>query len=112
MEEISPTPKRGIVLDDENKIVWVEGRQIEMTVDSYRLLRLFVQRANQLVTHNDICRMFYNQSYDRTVYETWLYNCISRLRERIEPNPERPKYLKTVRGKGYRLEPAPAPDTQ
>ena len=45
----------------------------------------------------------WGESYLDEVDDARIEKLVSRLREKIEPNPEQPKYLTTVRGRGYKL---------
>jgi DNA-binding response OmpR family regulator len=72
-----------------------------MTPKQCALLQMLMERHNQTVKRSDIMQLIWETSYledTRTldVHIRWL-------RERIEPDPSNPIYLKTVRGVGYRL---------
>ena len=75
--------------------------QYRMPPKQFELLQLLMQKQGQVVTRGEIMQMIWNTSYledTRTldVHIRWL-------RERIEIEPSNPRYLRTVRGIGYRF---------
>jgi DNA-binding response OmpR family regulator len=67
-----------------------------------KLLELFLQSPGKLLTRKTIIRKIWHTDYTgdtRTldVHMSWL-------RKAIEPDPKRPRYIKTIRGMGYRLD--------
>jgi len=78
------------------------GREERITPKQARLLELFLRAPGQLLTRKAIMKHVWETDYigdTRTldVHMSWLRNV-------IEPNPEKPRYLKTMRGQGYRLD--------
>ena len=100
------TPERvGIQIDKENYVVWIEGRHVSLPRQGYELLCYLHEHANQVRTRRDIVEEVFLQKYDETDESQTrrLNTAIRRLRERIEPDPDRPRYLLTEPGRGYRL---------
>jgi hypothetical protein len=95
----------GLRIDSGNYQVWVDGRPVHLTGQGYELLRYLYEHANQVRTRRDIVEEVFRQKYDETDESQTqrLNTAIRRLRERIEPDPERPRYLRTEPGRGYRL---------
>jgi len=92
-------------VDKVNQVVWVEGNQVEITSQDFRILLFLYERANQLCTRQEIVEEGLNEVYDSYDPEqSRLNSAISRLRQKIEPDQKNLKYLKTMRGRGYRLE--------
>lgn len=93
--------KGHIRLNIAKRIVIVEDKQYHMTPKQCALLHLLIQNHNNIITRAQIMQDIWETSYledTRTldVHIRWL-------RERIELNPSKPKYLVTIRGVGYRL---------
>lgn len=79
------------------------GEEVFLSALEYRLLLMFVNHRGEVLSRNrlleeiwDIAGEFVNDN-TLTVY-------IKRLREKIEDDPQKPIYIKTIRGIGYRLE--------
>ena len=78
----------------------LRGEPLDLTITEYRLLCLFVQNTNQILTRNIILERLWDGSGD-FVDDNTLSVYVRRLREKIEKDPFRPKHLITVRGFGY-----------
>jgi DNA-binding response OmpR family regulator len=91
-------------IDKDNKAVWVEGMPIDLTIQDYQILTYLYDHANQLCERQAIITQGLGEEYDAYYpEESRLNSAMSRLRQKIEPNPQNPKYLVTVRGRGYKL---------
>lgn len=88
---------------DLNKgVVRTPGGEQTLTAKEFVLLeKLYANRGN-IVTGDSLCRAAWGDALYG--YENTLMVHIRRLREKIEPEPSRPRYLLTVRGLGYRLQ--------
>lgn len=91
----------GLVVDSARRLVTVNGQEISLTPTEYDLLRLLVNHADRVLTHQQILRQVWGVGYDT---ESQLVRVnISNLRHKIEPEPARPRYIFTEPGVGYRL---------
>lgn len=91
-----------IVLDTFNIKVIVNKNEIELTSIEYGILKLLMENAGRILTKNQIFEAVWNEEFlsgDNTIMVH-----ISRLRDKIETDSRNPKYLKTIRGLGYRFE--------
>jgi len=88
-----------IWIGDEKGVVWVEGREISLTPYEHKFLNLLFEQPNELVTWENLLNSF-GYSLDQSPH---LRRTVSQLRKKIEPNPLEPKYLVTVRKRGYIL---------
>ncbi len=82
-------------------LVRLRGESVNLTAKEFELLRFLARNKGRVLTREQIYRQVWDDSYlhdDNTVMVH-----ISRLREKIEPNPASPRYLVTVRGLGYRF---------
>jgi DNA-binding response OmpR family regulator len=87
--------------DFENFEVRAGGETHRLTLLEATLLKLLVQNAGRVVSKGEILQKVWNVSPDTETRA--VDNFIVRLRRYLEPNPRFPRYLKTVRGAGYRL---------
>ncbi len=91
----------GLEVDLEHRRVFVQGNEVQLTPTEYDLLRLLVNHAGKVLTHNQILRQMWGPAYMEQPH--LLRVNISNLRRKIEPEPNRPRYILTELGVGYRL---------
>jgi len=92
----------GWVLDPAKRELRKEcGTPCELTTSEFDLLVLLANNANRVMSRDQI--MDGLKGHDWTPYDRTIDNLVVRLRRKIEPNPERPTLIKTVRGVGYTL---------
>jgi two-component system KDP operon response regulator KdpE len=88
-------------VDFTARTVKVSGSEVRLTATEYALLRLFVQHAGRVLTHQQLLREVWGPNYiDQTHY---LRVYVAHLREKIEAEPSSPVLLLTEPGIGYRL---------
>jgi len=80
--------------------VVVDGKHVVLTPKEYELLRLFVEHPRHVFSYEQLLAKFWDGIGDRHTIRVHL----SRLREKIESDPNHPKYLLNVWGVGYRFE--------
>lgn len=81
--------------------VWVCGKEVDLTDIEYRILRLLMEHPQRIFSAENIYESVWNEPY----YSNGVIMVhIRKLRTKIEPDPQNPKYIKTVWGKGYRFE--------
>lgn len=88
-------------LDKEKCCVLKNGAPIELGAKEYRLLLYFMENPERVFTKRQLYQAVWEEEFyfdDNTVMVH-----ISRIRSRIEEDPQKPKYLKTIRGIGYKL---------
>lgn len=94
----------GVRVDVESGHVWVDGRLIPpLTELEYRLLLLLYGRLGDICTKDQIADAVWGTDYVEAVDDARIDKLVSRLRQKIEPQPGEPHYLTTIRGRGYRL---------
>lgn len=91
----------GITIELDKNRVLKNGKEIELTVAEYRLLCLLMQNPNTILTRTIILDRLWDGS-GSFVDDNTLSVYVSRLRNKIEDNPESPVYLLTARGVGYK----------
>lgn len=101
----SPVDKSLIKVDDYLQIdlnrrqVFVDGEEVKLRPTEYRLLYHLVSNPGQTLTHEMILSKVWGYEYRDESQYVRLY--ITYLRQKIEPNPSKPKYILTNRGVGY-----------
>ena len=78
------------------------GREERVTPKQARLLEMFLRAPGQLLTRKAILKYVWDTDYTGDTRTLDVH--ISWLRSIIEPNPQKPRYLKTLRAQGYRLD--------
>jgi DNA-binding response OmpR family regulator/GTP-binding protein EngB required for normal cell division len=99
----------GVTVDEDAGEVWVDGVKVTVLTDlEYRLMRLLYQRQDRLTTKDMIVEAVWGGQYFDKVDDARIEKLVSRLRAKVEPDPARPRYLLTQRGRGYKLASRPA----
>jgi len=92
-----------LVVDITNRRVTVEDSEINVSPTEYDILKLFLFNPGKVLTHKQILREIWNKTEDYKGILHLLRVTMSNLRAKIEPNPDRPTYILTDPGVGYRL---------
>ncbi len=105
-EKDSTTPQETIragelVIDPEKRKVTVQGKQVHLTAREFELLLEFARHPGRVYTRAQLLDKVWGYSYQG--YEHTVNSHINRLREKIEGNPAKPRYILTVWGVGYRF---------
>ena len=90
-------------VDLVRRIVKVSDTEVRLSPKEYDLLRILVQHAGKVLTH----RFLLGELWDTLTDAQYLRVYVRQLRQKIEADPERPQYILTETGIGYRLR---APD--
>ena len=90
-------------VDLVRRIVRLHDKEVKLSPKEYDLLRLLVQHAGKVLTH----RFLLGELWDQFTDAQYLRVYVRQLRQKIEDDPERPRYVLTETGIGYRLK---APD--
>jgi two-component system response regulator RegX3 len=94
----------GIWVDHDSGDVWIEGNPAPpLTELEFKLLSLLFTRVSKLTDKYQIVETVWGVSYINDVDDTRIEKLVSRLRAKIEPDPSTPRYIVTVRGRGYKL---------
>lgn len=91
-----------ISLDTARKQVTCDGREARLTPRLAQLLEILMRHAGEVVARDQIFKQVWNTDYIGDTRTLDVH--ISWLRQAIEENPRRPRYIKTIRGMGYRLD--------
>ena len=82
--------------------VHVQGRNVLTTVREFRLFEYLANHRGRVLTRDQLLDAVWKETPFVTPRSIDVY--IRRLREKIESDPHHPRYLKTLRGIGYRFE--------
>jgi two-component system KDP operon response regulator KdpE len=88
-------------VDLARRIVTVDGQEVQLTPTEYDLLRVLVNHAGRVLTHQQLLRAVWGEVYDQESHLLRVH--ISNLRSKLEPEPARPTFIQTEPGVGYRL---------
>jgi two-component system, OmpR family, KDP operon response regulator KdpE len=89
-----------LVVDRANRLVTVNGSDVQLTPTEYDILRTLITYAGKVLTNRQLLRQVWGEGYDDLHI---LRVNISNLRHKLEPDPSRPTYIHTEPGVGYRL---------
>jgi DNA-binding response OmpR family regulator len=90
-----------ITLDRAQREVAIEGRGVRLTFSEFELLDALMADPGRLLNRQELLRAIWGDSAYRDPRAIDVH--IRHLREKLEPEPEQPRYILTVRGAGYRL---------
>ncbi|WP_306113746.1 MULTISPECIES: response regulator [unclassified Roseovarius] len=79
------------------------GEEVPLTAMEFNLLSLFARNRGRVLNRDQILEQAHDRSWDP--FDRSIDIRISRLRRKIEPNPQKPQIIKTVRGIGYIYDP-------
>jgi DNA-binding response OmpR family regulator len=88
-------------VDFAHQQVIVEGRRIDLTPTETKLLYILMRNAGRTVTTGFLLRRLWPLE---EVFEDTLRVHVHRLRQKMEADPRKPRYVVTERGLGYRFE--------
>jgi len=91
-----------IHLDLERRIVRCKEKEAHLTPRLTSLLQIFMEHPNEVLVREDIFRKIWNTEYTGDTRTLDVH--ISWIRQAIEPNPRKPRFLITIRSVGYRLD--------
>ncbi len=92
---------KGMTIDIDNRIVCVNDKQIDLTGKEFDLLLFLANNKGRVYTKKQIYTQVWENDY--AFDDSNIMSFISKLRKKIEPNPDNTFYIQTVRGVGYRF---------
>src|SRR2546423_592550 len=84
---------------EQRRLVEADGSEVPLTAAEFDLLALFARCPNRPLSRDQIMEQAHHRGWD--VFDRSIDLRIMRLRRKIEPNPDKPEVLKTVRNVGY-----------
>jgi len=91
----------GLVINFATRTVTSGGREVRLTPTEYNLLYHLATNAGRVMTHETLLAKVWGREYRDEVHYLKVY--AGRLRTKLEPEPQQPRYILTVRGVGYRF---------
>ena len=91
-----------VEIDSGAMTLTVSGKSITTTATEFRLLDYLARHTGRVFTRDQLLDAVWRDTSYVTPRSVDVY--VRRIREKIEPDPENPRYLRTVRGAGYRFE--------
>ena len=89
-----------IAMDTDLIKVWKAQQEMECSVTEFKILKYFLENKNQVLTQNQILEAVWDRE-GKFVNPNTLQVNIGRLRKKIEEDPSRPRFIKTIHGIGY-----------
>ena len=93
----------GLVLDKKQRLVIVEGEEVRLTATEYKIFELLMEHPGQIFPAEQIYELVWKERADFAVENTVMVH-IRHIREKVEINPKKPRYVKVVWGIGYKME--------
>lgn len=91
----------GIEIDLDARQVNAHGRKIRLTPKEFDLLNYLVMHANKVIAHRELLQAVWGPDYGDEV--EYLRVFVNQLRKKVEPQPQKPRYLLTEAWVGYRF---------
>ncbi|NHM27219.1 response regulator transcription factor [Desulfofundulus sp. TPOSR] len=91
----------GLQIDAFQRRVWVEGREVELTPKEFDLLWFLARHPGRVFTREQIFAHVWGDDVLSDLSTVTVF--MRRLREKIEADPRKPRYLKTIWGVGYKF---------
>ena len=104
LKRTNPTEKKlkeygGIIIDSDGRTVTVDGKQIDMSLREYELLKYLVDNANIALSRDKILNNVWN--YDYYGDSRTIDSHVKKIRHKLG---KKGKYIQTIRGIGYKFE--------
>ncbi len=93
--------RNGLVVDFGTRLVSLNGIEIRLTPIEYKLLSLLARHAGRVLTHTFLLREIWGPAYEDSTHTLRVH--MGSIRQKIEPDPSRPTFIRTETGVGYRM---------
>ena len=93
----------GLILDKRQRIIEVEGEEVRLTATEYKILELLMEHPGQVFSAEQIYENVWQETAAYAVENTVMVH-IRHIREKIEIDTKKPRYVKVVWGIGYKME--------
>lgn len=100
----APPASAHLWVDTQRGEVVVAGKAVDtLTNLEYRLISLLFQNRDKIIDKYEIVTNVWGEGYIDEVDDARIEKLVSRVRQKVEVDPSAPKFLTTVRGRGYKL---------
>jgi two-component system response regulator ResD len=110
LRRIEPVPEHqprmqfdGLEIDPAARRITLDGQGVELTQLEFELLLFLARHPGQVFTREQLMEYVWQYSFYLDTSTVTVH--IRRLRAKLEPDPERPRFIQTIWGVGYRFEP-------
>ncbi|MFG6176483.1 response regulator transcription factor [Halomonas sp. THAF12] len=97
----APIVLGGLVIDIDQHRVTLDGRALQLTGKEFALLTLFARHPGHSFSRGELLDRVWGKEFDG--FDHTVNTHINRLRNKIEADPARPRFIQTVWGVGYRF---------
>lgn len=94
---------KGLILDTNEHTVYLDEEELNLTPIEFQILELLVKNKNSVVKSDDLFRQVWKEKYYSNANNTIMVH-VRHIREKMKDSTEKPKYIKTVWGVGYKIE--------
>lgn len=94
-----------LIVDQEKRVVTVDGEEVRLTPTEYKLLITLVQHAGKVITHGQLLREVWGKHRDTQGHYLRVY--MQHLRQKLGDDALTPRFIITETGIGYRLKESP-----
>jgi len=101
-----------VTIDKAKHLVTHEGRSVDLTPTEFRLLECLINRVDEVCTPQELVRCAQGYETDAWGARSIVRVHIRRLRRKLEPDPENPRYIINIRGVGYLFASSPEEATR
>lgn len=98
--DIIKTSDGRLEMDLEYNRFFKDGEEVYLTRNEFSILKTLFSSPNKIYTREEIIEI--NFGYDYDAYDRAIDTHIKNIRQKIEDNPKKPKYIKTIYGMGYK----------
>lgn len=102
-DQESPTLGKNIVLDAKSRSAIKDERRIPLTEKEYAIMQFFASHKGEIVGNKELYEGVWNDSYLPSDGNTVMVHILN-LRKKLEEDANHPEVIKTIWGKGYRVE--------
>ncbi|MBB6630045.1 response regulator transcription factor [Clostridium algidicarnis] len=88
-------------LDDRSQKVFIEEDEVKLTLKEFQIIKLFMYNLDRAFSRDELLDNIWGEDFYGDIKTVDVH--IRRLREKIEEDPSKPKYIETVWGYGYRF---------
>ena len=92
---------RGIKIDKTARRIWVNGEEKTFTTKEFDLLTFLAENPNRVFTKAELFRQIWDMESIGDIATVTVH--IKKIREKIEMNTNKPQYIETIWGVGYRF---------
>lgn len=97
---------RGLQLDPLRQQIWIDGllKAVSLTPHEFKLLQVLAACHGQICSRVFTVQQVYGTAYAKELDDDRLDALVERTRKKVEDNPRHPRFLRTIHGRGHRLD--------